>query len=186
MHDFNFFEPYLYSVNKEGGKKSVLILLTILLLAAIGGFYYFNMTRINSIQENLDQLDAEIIGYPVKDVIMKKNILQEEKITLEAKLLATDTFEANNQLEYQITDELISDVVGLIPRDLYLSNIELKSNSISMDGFAYDRAVVAEYEFALRNAGNYENMFVSIISGTDGAGTERFTFDLEFNIKEGD
>ncbi len=186
MHDFNFFEPYLYSVNKEGGKKNLLILLTVLLLAAIGGFYYFNMTRISSIQENLDQLDAEIIGYPVKDVIVKKNALLEEKITLEEKLLAADTFEVSNQLNYQITDELISDVVGLIPRDLYLENIKIQSNSISMDGFAYDRAVVAEYEFALRDAGNYENMFVSIISETDDAGTERFTFDLEFNIKEGD
>jgi Tfp pilus assembly protein PilN len=183
MHDFNFFEPYLYSVNKEGPKRILSILLIVVLIGGLGGFYYYNTIRMSSIQNNLDQLNVEILGYQEKGVLERKNILQEEKAALEAKILAAGTFEASNQLNYQITDELISDVVGLIPRDLYLDNASIADNSISMSGFAYDRAVVAEYEFALRNSGNYENMFVSVIFETDEAETERFTFNLTFNIK---
>ncbi|MBN2259629.1 MAG: PilN domain-containing protein [Clostridiales bacterium] len=183
MRDFNFFEPYLYTVKARDTKKTLSIILTIVIFGSIAGFYYFNILRINSYHAHLEELDAQIEVFTEKGVMSKKNELVSEKNSLDEKLLAVADFESAINSTYLITDELIPDFVGFIPRELYLETMDISGGSISLSGFAYDRAIVAEYEYALRQSNHYEKMFVDVISEDDEQGVERFTFNLNFDIK---
>lgn len=182
MRDFNFFEPYIYSKKAKSTGKTLTIFLVIVLLGAVGGFYFWNMQTINSLEADISELDDEIAVFNEKGVMEKKNALEEEKASLEERVGAIVLFEAANKSEYIITDELISDVVGLIPRDMYFESMEIGAGSISMSGFAYDRAIIAEYEYALRVSGYYDEMHVAVIS--EGEESERFTFNIHFVVKE--
>ncbi|MCK5763345.1 MAG: hypothetical protein KAH05_04430, partial [Clostridiales bacterium] len=172
MRDFNFFEPYIYTRKTKNAGKNLTILFTIVLLGAIGGFYYWNMQTINSLEADIGRLDGEIAVFNEKGVMEKKNALEEEKSYLEERVGGITEFEAVNKSEYIITDELISDVVGLIPRDMYFESMDIGAGSISMSGFAYDRAVIAEYEYALRDSKHYDEMHVAVI--LEGEESDRF------------
>jgi hypothetical protein len=65
---------------------------------------------------------------------------------------------------------------------MYFENMDIGAGLISMSGFAYDRAVIAEYEYALRASGNYDEMHVAVIS--EGEESERFIFNIHFVVKE--
>jgi len=141
------------------------------------------MQTINSLETDIDKLDGEIAVFNEKGVIKKRNALKEENTSLEERLSAAEVFENTNENTFVITDELISDIVGLIPRDLYLRTMSISGNNIVMAGFAYDRAIVAEYEYALRASNRYEGMHVNVIQESEDEETSRYTFTIVYETK---
>jgi type IV pilus assembly protein PilN len=196
MRDMNFFAPFKTQKGrpKQGRVMRVLIILVFACLIIIPAVMYFMLSKLNR------DIDA------IKGVLMNpKN--QEIMTTLENKSAAVAQLQSDLDIlnvssavvksEQWLTDELLRIVIDTLPKQMYLTELNLTVststdpivegtvpvmlNGFTLRGEAVDKPAIAEFEYNLRQTGEFRDIFVQTISEAEGV----LTFSAQFNVKEG-
>jgi type IV pilus assembly protein PilN len=177
MREINFFTPYILSkrTNRIGLSRTIIAFVFMIVLCT--GFYGWNLYKIN-------KYEADIISYETF-LLNPANIAAEKNFAETRKKMdiLNQYSDGLVSVEKEFTERGILGSVYLnklnsaIPHAIYLENMNISYNNVSINGISSSRNAIAEYQHNLLKLGLFEDVFVSILSNTDKGSS-----DIEFSV----
>jgi len=200
MKDFNFFEPFSQK-NKNRNLKAAYISAAVFFIFGIMiGIYLINIFTMNKLEKSIAEMQVNINSKELISAYAEKAKLEEKlKILNEYYKSVSDINDTVKKQDY-INTELIKEISGVVPQSINFQSMKISDKLITMRGTAEDRVAIGEMEHNLKQVGIFEDIHVSIISGSGTQSTDAtilgnprsvitgqtasFDFNLTFKLKE--
>jgi type IV pilus assembly protein PilN len=177
MNDFNFFEPYVYTKTNIFKVRYFVILL----LIAMTAVYYFNFSEITRLTSENNKLIDDIQVISENGYLTELEVLQVQNDSLKNRINFTVNFEEFISDTYVINNNLFIDLTSRIPEEMYFESWSLTNDSITMEGIAFERTVIAEFEANLRDAG-YKDVFIDAINESTDLTPVEYSFTISMSL----
>lgn len=184
MYDINLFER-LKPKPKKTNYAGLLIFLVVVLFIS---FIAFNEVRYRlkkaELQEEIQQLTeynaSSEIQNKIKDVDKKTILNQELKSLIDRLSFIDQLMNVNNVVQ----EGILTSISTSVPEHCFLSRIEIKSDSLSLTGYADGYESVADFQHRLRSTGKFLTLFNPSISEEDANYTFSFAAQVWRNLED--
>lgn len=186
MNDFNFFSPYIEIKRTSKSKRRYVLATTFIGLAIVGSTYLWTDYRmvkiIDEISQNQEYLKSNKVINNIQDLNEKKR-----KIGLldDYFHIVSDAKVGISRLD-KLGTELLEKVTDCIPKDISFDMISIDLHDMQVQGSSPNRLSVAEFQFNLKETGEFAAVHVLDItkSSTDEDETEEYVFVLKCTLKD--
>lgn len=200
MKDFNFFEHFSQKNRKRNKKAAYISAAVFFILGIMIGIYCINIYRTNKLEKGIAEMQVNINSKELTSAYAEKAKLEEKLKILNEYYKSVS--EINDRVKKQdyINTGLIKQISGLVPQSITFQTMNIADKLITMKGTAEDRVSIGEMEHNLKQVGIFEDIHVSIISGSGAQSTgstilgnpttvitgetASFDFNLTFKFKE--
>lgn len=176
MRDLNFFEPYIEKSEFKIDKKMIFILVASLLIIIFFFNSIYNAFLISKKTREVERLKTSAQNVEILAKVEKiKNKKEEVEIfseSLEKIEYLNETIESKDI----INEELLSFITVRIPENLFLTALNIGSQTIQMEGRSRDKLSIARFEKALEDLDKLEEIFIEYIVLEDS--DYKFTVDI--------
>lgn len=165
---------------REQAKKQFLIYLCAGLLAAylLSLFMHFYGLHVVDLQTNrVRQLESEIAN--VKTTLKELTGLKELRRVLLTKSLIIETLQATRPLTIHLLDEIIH----VLPKDTYLTQIERIGDKVMLSGYALPSASISKLLQRITTSRWVQEPELTEIKKTESQGDGKSAFKLNFILK---
>lgn len=184
MRDFNFFEPYLQVVkkkNKGTKKKSPLIsILKVMVMIGIIVMPLYIFGHIYMDNRAIDEMNETLNSPEIQEAL--KRVDEKRAYVTELSQFQRDLIKIHKHLAD--SDIILKDQINAIgyalPENVNIIAISLSNEECKIEGSAFTRDAIAEYQFNLRKTDKFENI---LLKNIDGASNE-FYFEIDFQLKK--
>lgn len=189
MKDFNFFKPYL-EINKTTKKESnhllsVLgVVLGFILMVSVIGFTTYYWVQLSTLKKETAALDQVLGNDSVQDRIGKLNDLESEIVDIEREKQLMDSLDMKFNTMSKVNGTFMDFIAHEVVDNLYLTLVEIRGTSVTIEGVSLNRMGIAQFEYDLRKNGNFENILVDNIEKKEDS--DSFTFKMSLKVKGGD
>ncbi len=179
MKDFNFFEPYLDK--DEFSRYNILILYIVALVVVLGLITYplVNIFRINSLNKQIgimkSNLESDKVSERLNTVKQKKETVSE----MEERLSLLENVDKIIEGRNVIDDMFLSKITDQVPKEVFLSSLDLSANQIRVQGSATNSLAIAHFESNLKSEESFEEIYIPNISLKEGL----YNFSINFTLK---
>lgn len=180
MQDFNFFEPYVVHHKRKEKRKMTFYSITALLIAAILSFPLFSQVYSHNVKKDVEAMKRILESSEAKDKVER---LEEKQAELnEIKNIMSILQDRDTELKKIdiVNEQLIQTIADAVPKDLHLESVTISNGEISLYGKAKEKSSIAELEYRLRKANQFNNIFIPSITSNE----ELFDFYLQFTVKD--
>lgn len=185
MKDFNFFAPYTGSrkdFKKEYIYAAVLSTALVLFVIFTYAFNYFNISRLNSEIEGLQQ-----------KLTSKENIVKVKEIEVEEKKLAimnqyngiVDNISDGINSKDFVSSKLVNEINACVPEGVYFKVMALDAKGLQLQAEGKDRETIAVFERTLRNLDIVKEVHIASINSSSKE-NKNFTFSINCILKDVD
>ena len=147
--------PFRAARKKENIRRQVSIFLLSLVFLLIILFYYNHSlnSQIDGLNTKIKSTKAELKKYNQ----INKEIAQIKKKlnNLKKKMAVMETLEANRFAPSQLLDTMTQVIV---PKRMWFTRLQSKSNKVSIDGIAMDNKTVADFMVRLESSGLFKEV----------------------------
>lgn len=180
MKDINFFLPYLDKRKVKFNNKFFMLVLFLIFVLSVSGYTIFNQLRINKLTEGAREL--ETYAKNPKTLKQVESIRKEEEDLNKFKAEVETIRELKDQVESKdiISSTYINTIITKKPSDLFLTNIFINPESMSISGISNNKMSIAEFGKGLQNIEDFKDVFISNITRNEAD----YTFDLERTLVE--
>lgn len=174
IQDINLFEKY--EPEKPKPQFDLLILLIFAILV-IGGILFFEFdlnNNINNVVYEIEQeqlyLDSAEVKEGMKRIQDKKDLISKLE-TLETSFVSMDSILRINGIVHV---GLFSDINLSVPQYVYITNLTMSGDTITIQGYADSYKSVGEFEHNIRSNARFSAVSVPSITNTNG----NFSFSM--------
>lgn len=182
MKDLNFFSTYSKRTERKVNKNLLFYSIVILVTLSMVFYYAYNFVLMRRANKDLlaskTQIEEIETNEKIKDVLDKEAKIEELKEDV-ARLKALDDYVKEKDI---INEGLLLTITNAIPGGLYLRNMMLNVDSISIDGKALDKEAVAQFQHNLNKLDVFETIFVPGITYNENY----YSFNMNIKFREGD
>ncbi|KOA21417.1 fimbrial assembly protein (PilN) [Clostridium homopropionicum DSM 5847] len=188
MKDFNFFEPFSQK-NKNRNKKAAYIGAAVFFILGIMiGIYCINIYRMNKLEKSIAEMQVNINSKELTSAYAEKAKLEEKLKILNEYYKSVSGINDTVKKQDYINTTLIKEISSVVPESVSFQSMSISNKLITMNGTAETRVAIGEMEYNLKQLDTFENIHVSIISGSGTSATadenSSFIFNLTFKLKE--
>lgn len=182
MKDLNFFSTYSKRTERKVNKNLLFYSIVILVTLSMVFYYAYNFVLMRRANKDLlaskTQIEEIETNEKIKDVLDKEAKIEELKEDV-ARLKALDDYVKEKDI---INEGLLLTITNAIPGGLYLRNMVLNVDSISIDGKALDKEAVAQFQHNLNKLDVFETIFVPGITYNENY----YSFNMNIKFREED
>jgi Tfp pilus assembly protein PilN len=185
MKDFNFFAPYTGSrkdFKKEYIYAVVLSIALVLFIIFTYAFNYFNISKLNSEIENLQQ-----------NLTLKENVVKLKEIEDEEKKLAlmnqyygivVNISHGINNKDF-VGSKVINKINSCVPEGVYFKVMTVDDSGVQLEAEGKDREAIAVFERTLRNIDIVKEVHIASINSSS-IENKNLTFSVNCTLKDVD
>lgn len=184
MREFNFFEPYLSISTKKDVEKTsdtfwtVSVLVSFIVAVGIIGFTAFHVIQYSSLKKDVEALDRVLEDPAIKKQMERLHQVEDEVRTLEAERQFVDIVDKSFHDINKVNGMFIDFVANEVVDNLYLTNVEIREENVSLQGLALNRVSIAQFEYDLRKNGNFDRILVESIEKKEDSDYYQFRMNL--------
>lgn len=181
MRDFNFFEVYDESSHRSDGVKISFPVILVLLLLLAAAWPVYNFISISQLKGSIDdhrQMLQTDSRYPLIASVEAKQV-QMAEVTQQLQQMESAVLEI--EAREVINEALLYSVATAMPADTALSGMTMTGQDIQLQGISRNKPAIAEFEFNIRETGDFEQLFIPNISESE----EGWQFSFIFRVKGG-
>ena len=168
MRDFNFFEPYINLQTKPKKNIILFVILGALLLAALVYYQYLLYAQQNALKGDIAEIQA-FINSPntINKIgeIEQKQARFDELVAVKNDLLV---FSDEVTLSDKIDDMLVEQINAQMPSNLFLREMSMNSNTITINGYSQEFASIAQFAYNLRDSNKFSDVLIPTIVENNG------------------
>lgn len=168
MRDFNYFDPYIKVQAKPKSKIILFALLGALALALIVFYQITLIQQAKALESDIAEVDAFINSKSTLDKIAAVSDKQNQEAALTMAhtdlLTLTQTISSTDKVDEMLVDEINAQ----IPAGLFVSEMNLNYETLSMKGYATDHETIAQFAFNLRNSGSFSQVNIPSVVQDNG------------------
>ena len=147
--------PFRAERKKENVRRQVsLFLLSLALVLIVLVYYNFNLnSKISKLNKNITSTKAELNRYNEinKEIARIKKDLE----TLRKKMVVIEQLESDRHAPVQLLDTMTQ---VLMAKRMWFTKLEVKDQSVTINGIALDNKTVADFMVRLQNCGLFSNV----------------------------
>lgn len=183
MRDINFFRYYTDSKKAASSKNFYLLVSVAAFVVVVLGIYIFNVVTIAVLNREIAEID-QFIRDP-----QSKQKLQAYEETKQKNEILTNYYNAlevvNTQLSQKdkLGSELMLKVSAAMPKDVFAEMITFDTKSLSIQGVATNRNLVAQFQHNLMEEKAFGNVYVSSIN-IDASKSDNYVFVLKCELRD--
>lgn len=167
LPSMNFFHMYVKERGKSDPKRLSLIVAAILVVALLGYFSLDLYLREGSLKSEMEAVQQEI-NNPAKAAAMAR---LEEKTALKEKLdqaLQALAFTMMKQeVENTVSDQLFDVVNAQMPQKIFINDIAINPETISLSGYAHDYQAIIQFADKLRKCGSFASVSIGTVKNQE-------------------
>lgn len=182
MKDINFFLPFVEKRKVKFNNTFFLSILFLLFALSVIGYGTINHLKINKLQAQTAELrlsakDPKIVA-KVEEIRAEEEELN--RLTLEVEEI--QNLKVSVEEKDIIGADYINNIIMKRPIDLFLTNLYITQESVSITGITNNRLSVAEFAKGLKEIESLGDIFVSSISREESK--TDYNFNLETSLTE--
>lgn len=176
---YNFFEPFLLEQKPErkDNSKPIFLLALILMVAFIGVSFGYTVFEKNRLQNEIASIDAYFEDETIKAKVAEIDAKLAEITDIKLKAQYLQYLEKDMKSIDIVNDKLLDFIKKEVVNNLSIEDMSINKGAVSLNGLALTKTEIAQFEYDLRNSGNFFDVFVPNISKQDGY----YTFDIHFD-----
>jgi Tfp pilus assembly protein PilN len=180
--DFNFFEPYMRVSAKPDSRRFLYIILALVVIALLVYYQLYLMASIHAAQSEIDEITTYLASSDVQTALdrvsQKQDMADGMNQTLDQINQTAAAIDANNLID----EMLLEKINAQVPEGLFLSDLTLNDDLLSLKGYALKYDLVAQFAYNLRMTGGFQEIVIPSVKSEDG----RYVYSINANvIKEG-
>lgn len=183
MKDFNFFSSYI-KVRKNSKIKNTYVLVTATSLALFfGGTFYWSNTTINSVKEDIQQMEEYLQSNKVLEDVQELN---EKKRKIDIMSMYYDlALKVNRKITKvdRLGTDVLSKISDSLPEDISFKMISMDIENIQIEGMSENRVSIAELQYNLKETGLFQQVHVIEIAKESNE-TDSYVFALKCTLKD--
>lgn len=181
MQDINLFLKY--EPEKPKPQYDILAIL-ILAILVIGGIIFLDFrlnSKIASIQKQIDEQNEYLTSADAQEKMNQIHLKEELISKLENLDNSFNSMGSILRINGLLHVGLFSDINLSVPEFVYLTDISMYGNIITINGYADSYTSVGEFEHNIRNNARFSEVRVPSISNNNG--NYSFTMDIILNME---
>jgi hypothetical protein len=147
----------------------------------VAGYFYMD-EQLTNLSDDVASKNQIIQSNEYKQTMENIALLRSDIDSLKEVQLEAEAFKMLMTLKFPVSDDLMSDILGSIPRNVNFNSYSISSSGVQILGTSMDYTYIAELEYNLNALGIFENVFVNVISSDEEEG---FSFSLSFDYGGG-
>lgn len=189
--EYNFFEPFLKdtksskrrgSTDKKGGSSSgsggaAFALFAILVIGFIGATFGYTVVERMKLQREIAQIDAYFEDESIKAQIEQVDAKLAEIADIKLKQQYLQYLEKDMKNVDIVNDRLLDFIKKEVVKDLSIDKLDIQKGKVSLDGYSLKKLGIAQFEYDLRNSGNFYEVFVPQIQKEESYYKFKIDFD---------
>lgn len=190
--EYNFFEPFLKdskldrkSKNGDESSKSnlglVLVVAAILTVGLIGATFGYTLVERNKLNNEIAEIDAYFADESIKVQIAEVDAKLAEIADIKLKQQYLQYLEQDMKNVDIVNDKLLDFIKKEVVKDLTIEALSIEKGQVNLQGLSLKKLGIAQFEYDLRNSGNFYEVFVPSIQKQDSY----FKFDMNFDTVVG-
>lgn len=168
MRDFNFFDPYVTVAPKPMGKTLLLIGFLIFAVALLAFYQVFLMMRTSAAKTELNTLTTFIESADTKAKVQNVINKQNKEATLQASLESLKQIDGFIEQTEIVTVDFVQAISDVAPDNLFLAEISVAENILSIKGFASAYDAVAQFANNLRQIEDVHSVLIPSVIEDNG------------------
>lgn len=189
--EYNFFEPFLKdtksskrrgSTDKKSGSSSgsggaAFALFAILVIGFIGATFGYTVVERMKLQREIAQIDAYFEDESIKAQIEQVDAKLAEIADIKLKQQYLQYLEKDMKNVDIVNDRLLDFIKKEVVKDLSIDKLDIQKGKVSLDGYSLKKLGIAQFEYDLRNSGNFYEVFVPQIQKEESYYKFKIDFD---------
>ncbi len=178
--EYNFFEPFLKETKptkKSGGNALPFIVAGILFVGLIGASFGYSIVERAKLQKEIAEIDAYFADETIKVQVAEVDAKLAEIADIKLKQQYLQYLEQDMKNIDIVNDKLLDFIKKEVVKDLSIEKLSIEKGKVSLDGYSLKKLGIAQFEYDLRNSGNFYEVFVPSIDKEDSY----FKFKMEFD-----
>lgn len=189
--EYNFFEPFLKdtksskrrgSTDKKAGSSSgsggaAFALFAILVIGFIGATFGYTVVERMKLQREIAQIDAYFEDESIKAQIEQVDAKLAEIADIKLKQQYLQYLEKDMKNVDIVNDRLLDFIKKEVVKDLSIDKLDIQKGKVSLDGYSLKKLGIAQFEYDLRNSGNFYEVFVPQIQKEESYYKFKIDFD---------
>lgn len=192
--EYNFFEPFLKDTKldkkpKSGAETSgggaglglALVAAAILSVGFIGASFGYTIVEKNKLSNEIAEIDAYFADESIKVQIAEVDAKLAEIADIKLKQQYLQYLEQDMKNIDIVNDKLLDFIKKEVVKDLAIETLNIEKGKVHLQGLSLKKLGIAQFEYDLRNSGNFYEVFVDSIQKQDSF----FKFDMNFDTVVG-
>lgn len=180
---YNFFEPFLRDMKPERkiGANTVIFIAAVVLVAFIGASFGYTVFEKRKLNQEIAELNSFFEDESVKAKMIEIDRKLEEIADIKLKQQYLQYLEKDMKTIDIVNDKLLDFIKKEVVDNLSIQTLDINKGNVNLQGLSLTKIGIAQFEYDLRNSGNFHEVFVPSI---DKEG-EHFTFSIQFDTVVG-
>ncbi|RKW34203.1 MAG: pilus assembly protein PilN [Lachnospiraceae bacterium] len=187
--ELNFFNPFLVSKREKktggsggGGGSIVPVLITALVIIALVGYAVYSMASIQLAEKNIVDLEQQLNDPTFVKQLKEAEEKEAEIANIQAERAFLEKVDIGIKDIDTVTTKLLSLIAKNVTNDLFLTDIDVKLNEITLTGKSKSKLSIAQFEYNIRSSELFDNIYVDSIKLEDE--TKAYDFVIKFKAKK--
>ncbi|EJP22431.1 fimbrial assembly protein PilN [Peptostreptococcaceae bacterium AS15] len=188
--ELNFFNPFLVSKREKktggsgggGGLSFISILITAIVIIALVAYAVYSITSIQLAEKTIVDLQQQLNDPTFAKQLKEAQKKEEEIASIQAERAFLEKVDIGIKDIDTVTTNLLSLIAKNITSDLYLTDIDVKLNEITLTGKSKSKLSIAQFEYNIRTSELFDNIYVDSIKLEEE--TKAYDFVIKFTAKK--
>ncbi|MDO5095507.1 MAG: PilN domain-containing protein [Peptostreptococcaceae bacterium] len=187
--EYNFFEPFLKdsksekktSAKSSGGNNLIYIAAMVLVVGLVGASFGYTLVEKSKLNKEIAEIDAYFADESIKVQIAEVDAKLAEIADIKLKQQYLQYLEQDMKNIDIVNDRLLDFIKKEVVKDLTIETLNINKGKVELQGLSLKKLGIAQFEYDLRNSGNFYEVFVPSIQKQDSY----FKFDMNFDTVVG-
>lgn len=191
--EYNFFEPFLKdskadrksksgSNSSGSGSMGLLVIATaVLVVGLMGATFGYTVVERNKLNNEIAEIDAYFEDEAIKVRVAEIDAKLAEIADIKLKQQYLQYLEQDMKNIDIVNDKLLDFIKTEVVKDLSIQKLKIEKGQVDLEGLSLKKLGVAQFEYDLRNSGNFYEVFVPKIEKENSY----FKFEMNFDTVVG-
>lgn len=163
MSTYNFFEPFEQAPVRKSHKSLILILAFIFMCALLGGYHYYLYQNELQVKSEIAEIEAYINSSSVKSKLEIVEAKKKKVDEMNELLAVMRTMSMQIDSQTVVTADYLKMLDDQLDANIFLTNLTVEGNMITLQGYADSYEAVAQFMFNLKAAGGVYDIAAPMI-----------------------
>lgn len=180
---YNFFEPFLRDAKPERklGANKVIFAAALVLIGLIGASFGYTIFEKRSLEQEIAEIEQFFEDESIKSKIIEIDQKMEEIADIKLKEQYLQYLEKDMKTIDIVNDKLLDFIKKEVVDNLSIESLSINKGNVDLQGLSLTKVGIAQFEYDLRNSGNFYEVFVPSITKQD----KYFNFSIKFDTVVG-